>query len=123
MCEPECNQRRCQFQRDWHTSVIFLVKEEAVEDWLRSMKTYIEDMHFSTRNVVAVPEEMGQFNGLFKMLLSDHEEYNAIFQYEYRLKKLIVWWDWQPSIFVEEEDNMLVKECWRSEHVKKFIYN
>ena len=123
MCEPECNQRRCQFQRDWHTSVIFLVKEEAVEDWLRSMKTYIEDMYFSTRNVVAVPEEMGQFNGLFKMLLSDHEEYNAIFQYEYRLKKLIVWWDWQPSIFVEEEDNMLVKECWRSEHVKKFIYN
>ena len=52
------------------------------------MKTYIEDMHFSTRNIVAVQEEMGQFNGLFKMLLSDHEEYNALFQYEYRLKEV-----------------------------------
>ena len=33
----------------------------------------IEDLPFLTRNVVAVQEEMGQFNDLFKMLLSAHK--------------------------------------------------
>ena len=38
----------------------------------------IDEPVFSTRNVVAVQEEMDQFNYLIKMLLSAHEEYNAI---------------------------------------------
>ena len=47
----------------------------------------IEDLLFSTRNVVAVQEEMAQFNDLFKMLLSAHEEYNALLEDEARDKK------------------------------------
>ena len=42
----------------------------------------IEEILFSTRNVVAVHEEMGQFNDLFKMFLSAHEEYNALLEDE-----------------------------------------
>ena len=45
----------------------------------------IEDLLFSTRNLVAV-QEMGQFNDLFKMLLSAHEKYNALLEDEVRLK-------------------------------------
>ena len=47
----------------------------------------IEYLLFSTRNVVAVQEEMAQFNDLFKMLLSAHEEYNALFEDEARNKE------------------------------------
>ena len=47
----------------------------------------IGDQFFSTRNVVAVQEEIGQFNDSFKMLLSAHEEYNEILDNEARLKE------------------------------------
>ena len=41
-------------------------------------------MLFSTRNLVAVEEELAQFNDLFKMLLGIHEEYNALLEDEER---------------------------------------
>ena len=46
----------------------------------------IEYLLFSTRNVVAVQEEMAQFNDLFKILLSPHEKYNALIEDEARVK-------------------------------------
>ena len=38
----------------------------------------IEDLLFSSKNVIAVEEEMKQFNDLFKMLLDAHQEYNQL---------------------------------------------
>ena len=48
--------------------------------------TTIKDLLFSTRKVI-VQEEMGQFNDLFKMLLSAHERYNALLEDEARVKE------------------------------------
>ena len=48
---------------------------------LRKCST-IEDLLFSTRNLVVMEEEFAQFNDLFKMLLGPHEEYNALLDYE-----------------------------------------
>ena len=36
----------------------------------------IEDLLFSSKNVIAVEEDLKQFNDLFKMLLDEHQEYN-----------------------------------------------
>ena len=44
----------------------------------------IEDLLFSSRNAVIVEEELGQFNDLFKMLLSIHEECNGLLHEEER---------------------------------------
>ena len=49
--------------------------------------TTIKNLLFSTRNVVAVQEDMGQFNDLFKMLLGAYEEYNALLEDEARLQE------------------------------------
>ena len=38
----------------------------------------IEDLLFSSKNVIAVEEEIKQFNDLFKMLLDVHQEYNQL---------------------------------------------
>ena len=38
----------------------------------------IEDLLFSSKNVIAVEEEMKQFNDLFKMLLDAHQECNQL---------------------------------------------
>ena len=38
----------------------------------------IEDLLFSNKNRIAVEEELAQFNDLFKMLLSIHEEYSQV---------------------------------------------
>ena len=48
----------------------------------RFIKMYatIEYLFFSTRNVVAVDDGMGQFSDLFQMLMSAHEEYNALLE-------------------------------------------
>ena len=35
----------------------------------------IEDLLFSSKNIIAVEKEMKQFNDLFKMLLDAHQEY------------------------------------------------
>ena len=47
----------------------------------------IEYLLFSTRNAVAVQEEMGEFNNLFKMLLSADGDYNALLEDEARLEE------------------------------------
>ena len=44
----------------------------------------IEDLLFSSRNAVIVEQDLGQFNDLFKMLLSVHEECNGLQQDEER---------------------------------------
>ena len=38
----------------------------------------IEDLLFSSKNVIVVEQEMKQFNDLFKMLLDAHQEYNQL---------------------------------------------
>ena len=38
----------------------------------------IEDLLFSTKNIVAAEKETGQFNDLFKMLLNAHGDHNAL---------------------------------------------
>ena len=38
----------------------------------------IEDLLFSRKNIIAVEEEMKQFNDLIKILLDAHEEYNQL---------------------------------------------
>ena len=38
----------------------------------------IEDVLFSSKNIITVEEEMKQFNDLFKMLLDAHQEYNQL---------------------------------------------
>ena len=38
----------------------------------------IEDLLFSSKNVITVEEEMKQFNDLLKMLLDAHQEYNQL---------------------------------------------
>ena len=38
----------------------------------------IEDLLFSSKNVIAVEEEMKQFNDIFKMLLDAHQKYNQL---------------------------------------------
>ena len=55
---------------------IFRERSRIIGRLIRKYAT-IEDLLFSTRNLVAVQEEMGQFNDLFRMLLSAHEKYNA----------------------------------------------
>ena len=37
-----------------------------------------EDLLFSTKNIIAVEEEMKELNDLFKMLLDVHQEYNQL---------------------------------------------
>ena len=54
--------------------------------FIRKYATF-EDLLFSTRNVVVVQEEMGQCSDLLKMLLSAHEEYNALLEDEARAKE------------------------------------
>ena len=44
----------------------------------------IEDLLFSSGNTVIVEEELGQFNDLFKIMLSVHEEHNGLLQDEER---------------------------------------
>ena len=43
-----------------------------------------EDLLFSNKNRIAVEEELAQFNELFKMLLSIHEEYSQVLDDEKR---------------------------------------
>ena len=51
---------------------------------LQKKSSINENLLFSTRNLVAVEEELAQFNDLFKMLLGTHEEYNALLEDEER---------------------------------------
>ena len=44
----------------------------------------VEDLLFSSRNAVIVEEEVGQFNDLFKMLVSVHEECNGLLREDER---------------------------------------
>ena len=59
-------------------------RREKINAWLQRKNSLIVDLLFPTRNLVAVEEELAQFNDLFKMLLSMHEEYNAFLEDEER---------------------------------------
>ena len=45
----------------------------------------MEDLLFSSRNIVAVDEELNQFNDIFKILLSTHEKYIGLLENEARV--------------------------------------
>ena len=59
-------------------------RRQKINAWLQRKISTIEDLLLSTRNLVAVEEEIAQFNDLFKMLLGIHEEYNALLEDEER---------------------------------------
>ena len=59
-------------------------RRENINAQLQRKSSTIEDPLFSTRNLVAVEEELTQFNDLFKILLGIHEEYNALLEDEER---------------------------------------
>ena len=59
-------------------------RREKINARLQRKSSTIEDLLYSTRNLVAVEEELAQFNDLFKMLLGIHEEYNALLEDEER---------------------------------------
>ena len=58
-------------------------RKEKINAWLQRKSTTIEDLFFSTRNVVTVAE-LAQFNYLFKILLGTHGKYNALLDDEER---------------------------------------
>ena len=55
-----------------------LLKERREKINKRMMRKCSEDLLFSNKNRITVEEELAQFNDLFKMLLSIHEEYNQV---------------------------------------------
>ena len=59
-------------------------RREKINAWLQRKNSTIVDLLFPTRNLVGVEEQFAQFNDLFKMLLSMHEEYNALLEDEER---------------------------------------
>ena len=63
-----------------------LLKERTEKMNGRIMKkcSITEDLLFSNKNRIAVEEELAQFNELFKMLLSIHEEYSQVLDDEKR---------------------------------------
>ena len=65
----------------------FRERRSRINGRLISKYATIEDLLFSTENVVAVQEQMGQFNDLLKMLLSSNEEYNALLDNEVKVKE------------------------------------
>ena len=59
-------------------------RREKINAWLQRKYCTVEGLLFATRNLVAVEEELAQLNDLFKMLMSIHEEYNALLEDEER---------------------------------------
>ena len=59
-------------------------RREKINAWLQRKYCTVEGLLFPTRNLVAVEEELAQLNDLFKMLVSIHEEYNALLEDEER---------------------------------------
>ena len=55
-------------------------RREKINARLQKKSSAVEYLFFSTRNLVAVEEQLAQFNDLFKMLLGIHEEYNALLE-------------------------------------------
>ena len=61
-------------------------EKETLKEWSRKVNSRlirkystIEDLLFFSKNIIAVEEEIKQFNDLFKMLLDAHQEYNQLF--------------------------------------------
>ena len=53
-------------------------RREKIKGRLLRKSSTTEDLLLSTRNLVAVEEELAEFNDLFKMLLGRHKENNAL---------------------------------------------
>ena len=63
----------------------FAYKKETLRDRRKKINrrlirkcSTIEDLMFSSKNIIAVEEEMKRFNNLFKMLLDAHRKYNRL---------------------------------------------
>ena len=72
------------YKRDWNC--ILRERRSRISRGLIRKYGTIENLLFSTRNIVEVKEEMGQFNDLLKMLLSVRIEYNALLENKFRVK-------------------------------------
>ena len=70
----------------------------------------IEDILLSSKNIIAMEEEMKQFNDLFKMFLDAHQEYNQLLGDDERGRDN----DWldnvdTSSMFLQEESTLLTE--------------
>ena len=83
----------------------------------------IEDLLFSSKNIIAVKEEMKIFNDLLKMLLDTHQEYNRLLGEDERGRD-DNWFDHfdYSSMFVQEEGTLFAeRSCSESQIIKMFI--
>ena len=69
-------------RRVWHTRKRLSERERRRKINSRLIRKYstIEDLLFSSKNIIAVEEGMKQFNVVFKMLLDAHQEYNQLLE-------------------------------------------
>ena len=71
-------------RRVWHTRKRLSERERESRRKINSrlIRKYstIEDLLFSSKNIIAVEEGMKQFNVVFKMLLDAHQEYNQLLE-------------------------------------------
>ena len=65
-----------------------LMKEKVEKMTARLTRKYsaVEDLLYSSKNMLAVEEEMQQFNDLLKLLISLHGEYNGMLEGEVQMK-------------------------------------
>ena len=61
-----------------YRSTLLKERKEKINGRMMRKCRIIEDLLFSNKNRIAVEEELAQFNELFKMLLSIHEEYSQL---------------------------------------------
>ena len=55
-----------------------LDKRRKLNSWLLRLSGAVEDLMYSSKNQVAVQEEMAQFNFVFKELQQVHQEYQSL---------------------------------------------
>ena len=75
----------------------------------------IEDLLFSSKSIIAVEEEMKQFNGLFKMLLDAHQEYNQLLGDDERGRDD----DWFDDVDTQVCSFKRKVHCWLREAVQR----
>ena len=78
---------------------ISLMKEKRQKIYSRLLRKceVVEDFFYSSRNVIAVEEEMSQFNDIFRLLMSPHTEYGVMLSQEEQLKN----GDWFDLVYEE----------------------
>ena len=82
--ELERDQRTKKMTKKGLEYQISLMKEKRQKIYSRLLRNcgMVEDLLYSSRNMIAIKEEMSQLNDLFKLLISLHREYGAMLSEE-----------------------------------------